>query len=1462
MFRYWNYLFGLTICLVGWLGMAGEAEASHFRGGTLSYRIICTNNATCTGGKTCTVKTGTCAGGVPAIGRTVEATLDTYWRIGTSGSGNPSRISYSGTRSGSLSRYSATRAKRVGSADNIVVKYRGTLPSNGTYTLRWTGCCWIGGVSGPKGSRWDLAVTIPIGTKVNNDPQLNSPTFFNWCEGIPFQTNLNASDPDGDPITYSLIDFARSPTRVPSATSPDRLQIDQKGEISWSKPKAGRWVVSVVIKDNKNGTTYRDFMLDVAKVCSNKQPSITLTPPSARTKVGQKVCVVVKGTDANAGQKLTFFVNPKKVGATPANPPANQTAPSTWTWCWTPIASDNLKIHDILFTVLDNGSPQLTRQATLKVSVGIEVPPSITIDPVGTIKKLDEGKTLTFKGTALDPDGNGIKSFTFKGPAFCKAGKTGATIITVVCKPGANDGGKTHNMTFTAVDKDGKPKTTTLLVRLIVRDNLKNRPPTIKAPGDQVAKEKSPYSLQINATDPDGDKLTYTMKGLPSGAKIDPKTGKITWTPTQKDVGVHNVEVTVSDGFGGKTVVKFKVTVSNVNDPPVFTGPEPGKTATEDKPYAYSPKATDPDPGDQGKLTWKLTKKPAGAKIDPKTGKITWTPGDASAGKDVDFEVEVCDPAGACTKKAWKVKTKNVNDPPKITSTPPTVAYAKEELKYKPVVVDPDPKSTQTWTKVKGPAGSKIDPKTGELTWTPGTGDVGKEFDFEIKVCDDQNACVTQKFKVKVKQPCTIDTDCPSPSICYQADGRWRCEKPGCANQTPKCATKGDYCKTGKCGKNPCTGKQCKTGEYCNPNSGQCIKACQGVTCQTGEYCLDGVCKKDPCAAAPCKSDEYCDTSTKTPTCKKQPCTGQSCRHGRVCQPRAAHCIDDPCSSITCPDPKNQRCVAGQCILQKKCKIDTDCPGEEICLAGLCKPQSCYGTKKCTTSEVCMDGKCTKNDCPPNGSVTCPKGETCRPGTNKCFKSCAEVKCATGEKCVDGVCGKDPCAGKKCNAGETCVAGKCEPNNCSASNVCKFGRVCDPARNACVEDPCKGVKCPDKQVCVPTTGQCSLPPKCTWDSDCPGAVLCVKGACLIPGCANNSECKQDEVCGDGKCLPSSCAGKQCKDGKFCKNGACVGSCAGVFCGKDEVCTNGSCGTDPCAGKSCGNDEVCENGKCVKTCGSSGASCKNGRLCSSTGCTDDACFSIKCPTGQTCKGGQCSGDLTCSLDADCPGDSVCEEGKCQPKGCYKDGCSNKELCIKGKCVANPCAAQSCNDGEVCQPASGKCVPKCPTCKDTEKCEDGKCVPDSCAGKKCPPNERCENGTCKKNGCEAKATPCKFQRVCSNDKCGDDPCLSVKCGANEACKDGVCVKPPPGPEPKPEPGPEPKAETAPEPKAEAVPEAGPVVETGANPENFTLRGGCQCHAFGSDGPFNGFVALLMLLFAGGLLRRRFRQEADEN
>ena len=70
--------------------------------------------------------------------------------------------------------------------------------------------------------------------------------------------------------------------------------------------------------------------------------------------------------------------------------------------------------------------------------------------------------------------------------------------------------------------------------------------PVLVNPGAQSGTAGTPVSLQLSASDPNGDSITYAASGLPPGIFVNAVTGAITGTPTAS--GSFNVVVSATDG--------------------------------------------------------------------------------------------------------------------------------------------------------------------------------------------------------------------------------------------------------------------------------------------------------------------------------------------------------------------------------------------------------------------------------------------------------------------------------------------------------------------------------------------------------------------------------------------------------------------------------------------------------------------------------------------------------------------------------------------------------------------------------------------------------------------------------------------------------------------------------------------------------------------------------------------------
>ncbi len=117
-----------------------------------------------------------------------------------------------------------------------------------------------------------------------------------------------------------------------------------------------------------------------------------------------------------------------------------------------------------------------------------------------------------------------------------------------VCKNWS--GGAYMNITVTPVN-DGAPTITSTAVTTIAED--------------------SAYTYTVTTNDVDGDTVTLAGTTIPSWLSFNTGTGVLSGTPTNDDVGIHNVVITATDGNGGSVTDEFSINVKNVNDAPTIT---------------------------------------------------------------------------------------------------------------------------------------------------------------------------------------------------------------------------------------------------------------------------------------------------------------------------------------------------------------------------------------------------------------------------------------------------------------------------------------------------------------------------------------------------------------------------------------------------------------------------------------------------------------------------------------------------------------------------------------------------------------------------------------------------------------------------------------------------------------------------------------------------------------------------
>lgn len=90
-----------------------------------------------------------------------------------------------------------------------------------------------------------------------------------------------------------------------------------------------------------------------------------------------------------------------------------------------------------------------------------------------------------------------------------------------------------------------------------------NSRPVIAGNPQELVRTSELYSFTPDASDPDGDSLSFTISGKPIWADFNASTGEMSGTPQPGDEGVYNgILITVSDGYSEGSI-EFSVTVTS-----------------------------------------------------------------------------------------------------------------------------------------------------------------------------------------------------------------------------------------------------------------------------------------------------------------------------------------------------------------------------------------------------------------------------------------------------------------------------------------------------------------------------------------------------------------------------------------------------------------------------------------------------------------------------------------------------------------------------------------------------------------------------------------------------------------------------------------------------------------------------------------------------------------------------------
>jgi hypothetical protein len=187
-------------------------------------------------------------------------------------------------------------------------------------------------------------------------------------------------------------------------------------------------------------------------------------------------------------------------------------------------------------------------------------PPSL--DPVGP-QSIAEGATLSLQLTASDPDGDALSFGATPLPVGASITTQGLFSYLPPANVAGCGGAKGVSVEFFVTDTGGNRASE--IVPISVLDQPTGAVPVLLDPADRTVNAGQLVSIQLSASDADGDTLSYSG-ALPAGATLS-AAGLFSWTPTNAAAGTTVVSFTATDCTGRSASQSVSITVNPVLPP-------------------------------------------------------------------------------------------------------------------------------------------------------------------------------------------------------------------------------------------------------------------------------------------------------------------------------------------------------------------------------------------------------------------------------------------------------------------------------------------------------------------------------------------------------------------------------------------------------------------------------------------------------------------------------------------------------------------------------------------------------------------------------------------------------------------------------------------------------------------------------------------------------------------------------
>ena len=369
--------------------------------------------------------------------------------------------------------------------------------------------------------------------------------------GTPYSYAPIISDPDGDPLSYSV------------TSRPAWAEFDaETGRLAGSPQESdvGQYTgIAISASDGQTESMVGPFTVVVASATAPPPPSANSAPvisgtPAPSVTAGSAYGFTPTASDAE-GDQLIFAIQNKPLWS------SFDTASGRLSG--TPDGAAAGFYSGIVISVSDGAAEAALEPFSIRVESQSGMPPESNSPPTisgSPATAVTVGQGYWFVPGATDPDGDAL-TFSIRNPPAWASFSTSTGRLSGT--PSAGAVGTYGGIEISVGDGAATATLPTFSIVVLAPDNTA---PVIAGSPPRSVTAGTFYSFTPSASDADGDTLAFSIQNQPDWAGFNSSTGRLSGTPTAADVGTYaSIVIGVSDGEASASLGAFSIAVEQIS---------------------------------------------------------------------------------------------------------------------------------------------------------------------------------------------------------------------------------------------------------------------------------------------------------------------------------------------------------------------------------------------------------------------------------------------------------------------------------------------------------------------------------------------------------------------------------------------------------------------------------------------------------------------------------------------------------------------------------------------------------------------------------------------------------------------------------------------------------------------------------------------------------------------------------